>query len=176
MPFAVRASPAPPHRCAPRDSVLRRVSFGSAHRSKRVGWNCLPRGPWPRDRRPGRAGGRPGDRLQAGRIAAVGCMVDSCRTCPDCRDGEEQYCQNELVLHLQQPRQAHRRRHLRRVFQSDRGGRAVRAPVPRRTRPCGRARRCSAPASPRTRRCATGRSDRDRKSGSSASADSAIWG
>ena len=29
---------------------------------------------------------RPGDR------AGVGCMVDSCRTCPDCRDGEEQHC------------------------------------------------------------------------------------
>jgi len=29
---------------------------------------------------------KPGDR------AGVGCMVDSCRTCPDCKDGEEQYC------------------------------------------------------------------------------------
>ena len=29
---------------------------------------------------------RPGDR------AGVGCMVDSCRTCPDCKEGEEQYC------------------------------------------------------------------------------------
>lgn len=37
-------------------------------------------------------------RFKPGDLAAVGCMVDSCRTCPDCRDGEEQYCQNELVL------------------------------------------------------------------------------
>ena len=31
-------------------------------------------------------GFRPGDR------AAIGCMVDSCRTCPNCEDGEEQFC------------------------------------------------------------------------------------
>jgi uncharacterized zinc-type alcohol dehydrogenase-like protein len=37
-------------------------------------------------------------RFKPGDLAAVGCMVDSCRTCPDCRDGEEQYCQKELVL------------------------------------------------------------------------------
>ena len=29
---------------------------------------------------------KPGDR------AAIGCMVDSCRTCPSCQDGEEQFC------------------------------------------------------------------------------------
>ena len=33
-------------------------------------------------------------KFKAGDIAAVGCMVDSCRTCPDCREGLEQYCQN----------------------------------------------------------------------------------
>jgi len=32
-------------------------------------------------------GFRPGDR------AAIGCMVDSCRTCPSCQDGEEQFCE-----------------------------------------------------------------------------------
>ena len=32
-------------------------------------------------------------RFQAGDLVGVGCMVDSCRTCPDCRDGLEQYCQ-----------------------------------------------------------------------------------
>jgi uncharacterized zinc-type alcohol dehydrogenase-like protein len=30
--------------------------------------------------------------FRAGDIAAVGCMVDSCRQCPNCLDGEEQYC------------------------------------------------------------------------------------
>ncbi len=32
-------------------------------------------------------GFKPGD------LAAVGCMVDSCRTCPSCREGLEQYCE-----------------------------------------------------------------------------------
>ncbi|GHH60174.1 MULTISPECIES: NAD(P)-dependent alcohol dehydrogenase [Gammaproteobacteria] len=31
--------------------------------------------------------------FKVGDIAGVGCMVDSCRTCPSCREGEEQYCE-----------------------------------------------------------------------------------
>jgi uncharacterized zinc-type alcohol dehydrogenase-like protein len=31
--------------------------------------------------------------FKAGDLAAVGCMVDSCRTCPSCREGLEQYCE-----------------------------------------------------------------------------------
>jgi uncharacterized zinc-type alcohol dehydrogenase-like protein len=31
-------------------------------------------------------------KFKAGDLAAVGCMVDSCRTCPNCRKGLEQYC------------------------------------------------------------------------------------
>ncbi len=31
--------------------------------------------------------------FKPGEIAAVGCMVDSCRTCANCRDGLEQYCE-----------------------------------------------------------------------------------
>jgi uncharacterized zinc-type alcohol dehydrogenase-like protein len=30
--------------------------------------------------------------FKAGDLAAVGCMVDSCGTCPSCREGLEQYC------------------------------------------------------------------------------------
>ena len=30
--------------------------------------------------------------FKVGDLAGVGCMVDSCGTCPDCRDGLEQYC------------------------------------------------------------------------------------
>jgi uncharacterized zinc-type alcohol dehydrogenase-like protein len=30
--------------------------------------------------------------FKAGDLAAVGCMVDSCRTCPSCKAGLEQYC------------------------------------------------------------------------------------
>ncbi len=36
--------------------------------------------------------GREVRRFKVGDIAAVGCMVDSCRTCPNCRAGYEQYC------------------------------------------------------------------------------------
>ena len=31
-------------------------------------------------------------RFRVGDLAAVGCLVDSCRTCPNCRRGLEQYC------------------------------------------------------------------------------------
>jgi alcohol dehydrogenase (NADP+) len=32
-------------------------------------------------------------KLKEGDLAAVGCLVDSCRTCPECRAGEEQFCE-----------------------------------------------------------------------------------
>ena len=35
--------------------------------------------------------------FKAGDVAAVGCMVDSCRTCASCRDGLEQYCEVGFV-------------------------------------------------------------------------------
>lgn len=37
-------------------------------------------------------------KFREGDIAAVGCMVDSCRTCVSCREGQEQYCEGGLVL------------------------------------------------------------------------------
>ncbi len=37
-------------------------------------------------------------KYKEGDIVAVGCMVDSCRTCASCREGLEQYCENETVL------------------------------------------------------------------------------
>ena len=36
-------------------------------------------------------------RFREGDLAGVGCFVDSCRTCRNCREGEEQYCENHLV-------------------------------------------------------------------------------
>jgi uncharacterized zinc-type alcohol dehydrogenase-like protein len=33
-------------------------------------------------------------KFKAGDLAAVGCMVDSCRTCASCKAGLEQYCEN----------------------------------------------------------------------------------
>jgi uncharacterized zinc-type alcohol dehydrogenase-like protein len=36
-------------------------------------------------------------RFKEGDLAGVGCFVDSCRVCANCKDGEEQYCNNHLV-------------------------------------------------------------------------------
>ena len=36
--------------------------------------------------------------FKEGDIAAVGCMVDSCRVCASCLAGEEQYCENGMTL------------------------------------------------------------------------------
>lgn len=33
---------------------------------------------------------------KVGDLAGVGCFVDSCRTCPSCSSGEEQYCSNHV--------------------------------------------------------------------------------
>jgi uncharacterized zinc-type alcohol dehydrogenase-like protein len=37
-------------------------------------------------------------KFKEGDLAAVGCMVDSCRKCSSCLAGEEQYCERELTL------------------------------------------------------------------------------
>jgi uncharacterized zinc-type alcohol dehydrogenase-like protein len=37
-------------------------------------------------------------KFKEGDIAAVGCLVDSCRRCPSCLAGEEQYCEHSRVL------------------------------------------------------------------------------
>lgn len=49
-------------------------------------------------------------KFKAGDLAAVGCMVDSCRTCESCKESLEQYCENGATYtynspdkHLQQP-------------------------------------------------------------------------
>ncbi|HEX8139177.1 MAG TPA: NAD(P)-dependent alcohol dehydrogenase [Pyrinomonadaceae bacterium] len=36
-------------------------------------------------------------RFKEGDVAGVGCFVDSCRVCDNCKDGEEQYCENHTV-------------------------------------------------------------------------------
>jgi uncharacterized zinc-type alcohol dehydrogenase-like protein len=42
-------------------------------------------------------------RFKPGDMAAVGCMVDSCRTCSTCRQGLEQYCENEIAFTYNSP-------------------------------------------------------------------------
>ncbi len=42
-------------------------------------------------------GFKPGD------LAGVGCMVDSCRSCPECLEGLEQYCRNEIIFTYNSP-------------------------------------------------------------------------
>ena len=37
-------------------------------------------------------------KFNVGDLAGVGCFVDSCRLCRNCQDGEEQYCENHLVV------------------------------------------------------------------------------
>ncbi|MBS1850037.1 MAG: NAD(P)-dependent alcohol dehydrogenase [Acidobacteria bacterium] len=37
-------------------------------------------------------------KFKVGDVAGVGCFLDSCRTCENCRAGEEQYCNRQLVL------------------------------------------------------------------------------
>src|SRR3954468_22577769 len=36
-------------------------------------------------------------KFKVGDLAAVGCMVDSCRACPNCQRGLEQYCLEGMV-------------------------------------------------------------------------------
>ncbi len=38
-------------------------------------------------------------KFKPGERAGVGCMVESCRTCPDCKDGEEQYCDHPVFTY-----------------------------------------------------------------------------
>jgi len=42
-------------------------------------------------------------KFRIGDTVAVGCMVDSCRTCEDCRAGLEQYCQNGATFTYNSP-------------------------------------------------------------------------
>jgi uncharacterized zinc-type alcohol dehydrogenase-like protein len=36
-------------------------------------------------------------RFKVGDLVGVGCFVDSCRTCPSCQSGEEQYCDSGMI-------------------------------------------------------------------------------
>ncbi len=47
--------------------------------------------------------GRDVKKFKEGDLAAVGCMVDSCRTCPSCTRGLEQYCEHYATLTYNSP-------------------------------------------------------------------------
>jgi uncharacterized zinc-type alcohol dehydrogenase-like protein len=42
-------------------------------------------------------------KFKVGDLAAVGCMVDSCRTCPSCQEGLEQFCENTATFTYNSP-------------------------------------------------------------------------
>ena len=42
-------------------------------------------------------------KFRVGDLAAVGCMVDSCRECDHCKEGLEQYCENGNTLTYNSP-------------------------------------------------------------------------
>ncbi len=42
-------------------------------------------------------------KFQAGDLAAVGCIVDSCRSCEYCKEGEEQFCENGWTVVFNSP-------------------------------------------------------------------------
>ncbi len=42
-------------------------------------------------------------KFKEGDLAAVGCMVDSCRTCPSCREGLEQFCEGPAIFTYNSP-------------------------------------------------------------------------
>ena len=43
--------------------------------------------------------GREVKKFKEGDLAAVGCMVDACRTCPSCEEGLEQYCDHVTLTY-----------------------------------------------------------------------------
>ena len=42
-------------------------------------------------------------KFKIGDLAAVGCIVDSCRKCGHCHDGEEQFCENDWTVTFNSP-------------------------------------------------------------------------
>jgi len=47
--------------------------------------------------------GREVRKFKEGDLAAVGCLVDSCRTCSNCREGLEQFCEQGAILTYNSP-------------------------------------------------------------------------
>ena len=91
-PFSYSAPRSRPARRANPDSFLRRLPHGRAHRPQRMARHHLPV-------RPGHEIigrvtkiGAHVKKFKEGDLAGVGCMVDSCRICENCKDDLEQFC------------------------------------------------------------------------------------
>ena len=94
-----------------RDPLLRRLPLRPAPGAQRVAQHRLPLRARPRDRRArGHRAGSKVTKFKEGDLAAVGCMVDSCRTCDNCKRGPRAVLHERRDgLHLQRPGQARRR-------------------------------------------------------------------
>lgn len=87
----------------PKDVLIDVLYCGVCHSDIHTAWN-----EWPGTHYPCIPGhevlgrvlkvGKDVTRFKPGDIAAVGCLVDSCGTCPSCREGLEQYCENGFTL------------------------------------------------------------------------------
>jgi alcohol dehydrogenase (NADP+) len=113
-------------------------------------------------------------KLKEGDLAGVGCFVDSCRACRNCKEGKEQYCENHLVSTYNGTEKDERT--------PTYGGYSTKIVVDEGT-PCASPRasrsrtwrRCSAPGLRPTRRCDASRCVRGSGWASSASAAWATW-
>ena len=103
-------------------------------------------------------------KFKPGDLAAVGCLVDSDGTCPECQAGLEQFCTN-ADPHLQLRRQAHRAASPTAATPTASWSMSGSCCASRRTWTWPEPRRCSAPGSPPIRPCATGASRKGKKVG-----------
>src|SRR5881227_1907948 len=73
-------------------------------------------------------------KFKPGDLAAVGCMVDSDGTCPECQAGFEQFCPNMTLTF--NSRQTSGRCHLRRLLRKHCGRPEIRLACPFKLEPC----------------------------------------
>ena len=175
-PLQLRTPRARPQRHPARHRVLRHLPLRHPPGPQRVGKLPLSHGPRPRDRRHRhRHRRRKVTKFKVGDTAAIGCMVDSCRECASCKEGDEQYCDRQQTVFTYNSKDKAGNltfggygNHivLDQAYALQCAGRTWTKPQPH---------PCSAPASPPMRRSSTGRSAPAARSASSVSAAWATW-